>query len=718
MPRYVFKLDGDDVCSLNLESLRLNLRAGGPDTLEWSYAADPTGTAPHAIHDLVTLACDTLSDAGVVTATTTLFYGRVTRGPAADQGSSAGWTFTAENAWGDLKRITMTQSWSSWDPVGEEIDTIEVPRVVLGQADDGSYQTTGETITEILTLAGTKGSTLTLGTIDTGVYVPPTELTDTSCDAALRQILAYHPDWVVWSEGTAIHARVPSALSTIAVGTPCATGLTIEHDPQTDEIPGGVVIVWERLHEADGSQKVERIHQTAGPLSGWPPPLYMTIPLAGTSTTTKQQLIETRTIPASDDLGETYAKLFYKGLVPAIKDAANGDIVIDSQLIAFNDPKIDELDDDGETVNPNARPLDTTGESTEDYPRQLVNGQVQPWFPDSIKQWHAIILANIRYTGTDPEIQRAVGGILEVSEPIIITNALPKTYRVLDDITEAEAPIEGLATAYWNAINSTRNEGTVSGDLRGTYLDLRPGRKLTVSGYFATASVIRETSIDCLTGTFTAAFGSSEYLNPKTIVDLARAMAKNKPTWKRPKERTEAEAHGGAGPIKEGSTQANQFATPYRKPPLPWDLIVTDPDTASVRVRPGTIITDPADLSTTLTITGIGTPVTVASGNLMWIEITGSDPLTATIEKGSPGTDAAWTTTGSADTTEFDVYRYYLWQFSSTDGGEEWQKVNDTLFARRLAEPTNFVVENVVFLSTGNRPVVVPRLKGSHRAIP
>lgn len=720
MSTYVFRLDGTPVCDIGLESMALSLRASGPDSLTWAYAAVPTGTPPHAVHDEVTVTCQTFDDDGVLVSTETLFHGRVVQRTAADASTGGGWTYAAANAWADMRRIVLTQSWKSWDPDTSTLVNRDVPRVVLGIDSAGAAVDTGDILAEIIGYASTNGALVTAGTLSPALIIPPTELVDTVCDAALRQILAYHPDHIAWIEdGQTLHIRPPSALTSLTVD-PCADALDIEHDPQTDEIPGGVVIVWERTHTLDGIPRIERIHQSAGSSSGWPPPIYMTIPLRGTAVTTKTQLIETRTLPVVGETSAAAAKNFIKGLFPSLENADNDDLRIASYSVAFANPKLDELDEDGETVNPNSRPIDRGSDVVTDFPRMLTNGQVQPWMPATLKQYDAILKAKIHYSGTDPVYLSIVQSGIEIEQAIVVTNALPKLYSTIDGIEGGEEPIAGLATSYWTAINQTRNEGTVRGDLAGQWIDLRPGRKVIVTGYFDTAAPIVSADLNLIDHTFTARYGSSEYLNPKTIVDLARTMAKNEPRWTRPEERTQASANGSSsGPIQEGAKQSPQYPPMTKAPRKPWDLEVIDFETGEVKIHVGTIIKNMADLTVKLDIADYDSTFTPTAGQTIRLKLTGPyDTPVCTLQAGGDWTDypAPVETTGEGLTAVFAAYYFPLWEITST-AAVDTIPIKENRYARKLVGDYDLVRSASGYHKTGDLPFAVPFLWPYHRSL-
>lgn len=697
MNRYEWRLNGNAICDLGVDSMTLSLRAGGPDTLSWAYPFAST-TPPFAIHNAVVVTCVTINEDEEVIASETMFSGRVNNRPVQNRASGSGWSFTAENAWADIKRVILTQPWNSYNPTTQSLQTIEVPRVVLGLGESGDYRHTGQIITEIVAKAASRGANIASGNIAPSLAIPPVEVVDTTCDAALRQVLRYHPDHIAWIEdGNRLWVRPPAALPTFTID-PCDEGFDYTHNPQTDEIPGGVVIVWEQTHDVDGVQKIQRIPQTAGPISGWPPPLYMTIPLAGTSVTTKFERIESRTLPVAGSTSAPVAKRFFKGLIPQLADAADEDLLISSYEVVFADSALDEIDDpDTETVNPNSATIDRGNDDPEDFPRMLVSGQVQPWFPDDIKQYDAVIKARIRYKGSNAEVRAFMGSSLEVTEPITITNALPKIYRATDSVTAAQQPIQGLATAYWNAISNARDEGSLIGYIGNSFRDLRPGRKVILSGVFATAAPITESTFDLIQNTFSLRYGSSEYLNPKTIADLAKAMARNAPTWRTPEERTEASAAANAaGPIREGSNGNTRTATPTQTPArFPWDLVPAASGTegewdlikGDIWIPNGGVFVGGGE-QFHIQLTG-GTGLELSAGQVIYIET--SNPLPGT---GEIKVDTGWSNypafyefsdPDGDGNVDFEHYRFPLWQILSTPGDDgRGVKLADGIYGRKL----------------------------------
>ena len=710
MSRYRIKLNGTDIERIGLESANLSLRAGGPDTLALAYSIAAPDAAPFVYRDTVTLTAETLVDE-VVTATETLFSGKVKDITEQDDRTQSGYQIQAVNGWDDLRQTILTQESKSYNPTSGLLESAEIPRCLLGQSVTGSSQTTGDIISEIIAKAAAKGANITSGTIGISLNVPTTEVVDTSCDQALRQILAYHPDAVAYISGTDLNIKLPSTLSSVTVD-PVASGLKVVKNTRTDRAPVGVQITWEISHQTDGDAVIERRVDSAGATSGWPPPLTMTIPLAGINATYKKSTIETRTLPSADTLTNDSSKNFFKGLIPELADADNSDLGLTGFSLAFNDPKIDEINEDGDAVaNPNSRPTSHSGESVDSYPRQLVRGAVEDWFPGNIKQWEATLKARVFYRGSDAEIRKFVGDGITVSEAITITNALPKTYREIDTYEAGEEPIANLASDYWDAIKTAANEGQISGLLAGEFLTLKPGAKVIVSGWFETASVITDFSVDLLTQEFASNYGGSEFLNPRSLTDLARAFQRNKPTWSTPRERTEAKAGSASRPVENAGPPVERFGGPKttRETLSPWGLIVTDPDAGSVKINVGKIADMTGAYNGALTCSNPTAEFTVANGDLLCIRLAEVVPTSYSLtkESGWPIANDGFIEIDESD--EFDFAVFPLWEIVST-GDAETIQIGTTLHARRICPPWHLrAVHTWYQIPDGNR-LVVPGL--------
>lgn len=680
---YRFLFNGVDVCSLPLESMRLETAAGGPDSLRWSYIVGDVATDPHAEDTTVTLVAQTINAAAEVVATETLFIGRIVPTGSADDRATVSRTYAATNGWDDLKKIILTQLTKTSDPTTGALTNIRVPRVMLGQAANGAAINSGQTMGGIIDAAIDDGAILTKGTIDPAQTIPTTEVVDTSADAALRQVLLYHPDAVAYIAGQTMHIRTPDNLTEIAID-PCDDGLKVTHSARPDRLPCGVVITFESTHTLNGQTRVSRTNQTAGASSGWPPPVRMTLQLKGATISNLTETIETRSIPVAGSLNNASAKNFYRGLFPILENVSDEHIGIQDQTIAFANPKIDGINSEGTTVaNPNSKPIDRGAATPEDFPRQLISGTIQPWMPGNLKSYDALLTARLYYRGSDANLKRQIGRGITVSQPLEITNALPKNYTTLDTVEGGEAPISGLATNYWNAINQAANEGTVSGFLQGVYLPVKPGAKITLNGFFEDAAVISRRSLDILTQEWTATYGVSEFLNPKQIADLARALARNSPKWSSPEERTEAKPSNSITPVTTTSKPVPRTAQPAPiERVMAWDLRYTgdSESTHSWDLIPGTILFSDSDLEQQITVRDF-TNLELADGNLIYLEYQSLSHIVVDVKVGTwEGYPDPYEGVEGVQT----FYRFPLWQILASSSDPRAVSIGGGLYGRQL----------------------------------
>lgn len=639
------EINGCPVCDMGLESASLALRVGGPDELTLQYSGGTS--APMTQWQTVSVARVRRDTDGEILANDPLYVGRVYLVERTGEDGAHGWAVTARNGWADLAKCPYTQAWGSRGAAAESSSPVRTARCLLYQADDGSAIDTGATARDIVQRAAAQGAVVSVGVVDIDMTVPPAEIVDSMCDAALQQTLSYHPDAVAYIDGSgALHVRRPASLPTVTVD-PCRHGLATTQSAREAEAPSGVVIIWERAHTQDDGTYVERIEQRAGSPTGWPPPIYMTIPLAGMSGTARETRIQTRTLPVPGQHSATFAKNFFRGAIPQLSAADNDDIAISAYKLALADSHLDELVDD--TVNPNSRPATSGNIDLSRYPRMLVGGAIESWMPPSIRAYDARLTATLHYRGSDRGIRDLFpAGKMQIDAPIKITNALPKTYRDTDAVGMAAQPIPGLATAYFAALSGVANQGSINGHYSGATVDLRPGRRVVIAGEFATPAIITSSTIDLLDETFSATYGGSEYLSPKTIADVARCAQRNRPSWQPAEARKDGAAIGLASPISTGDEGAPKHLQPLSASVSRlWDVIIdtSAPGGPTVRIiNAGQLrLTADVDDSGLIAIDGLSTTWSLADGDYLLIDVSldGGD-VVAEIAQQSTWTNYPW----------------------------------------------------------------------------
>lgn len=150
-----------------------------------------------------------------------------------------------------------------------------------------------------------------------------------------------------------------------------------------------------------------------------------------------------------------------------------------------------------------------------------------------------------------------------------------------------------------------------------------------------------------------------------------------------------------------------------------WDLVVNNPDSASVSVRVGSILRSPLDLRDGLAVVNGNAAFNVANGDMLFLKMTNIASPVVTLTKAPtwPDFPARYEVSGSGSTATFAAYYYPLYYFSTIVGADA-KAVNDSLYAYRLVENTNFELIYTMFYSPGSQAVLVPKFIGSHAVVP
>ena len=200
---------------------------------------------------------------------TKLFQGRRTDNSGAVSGTSVHSELVIEDAWYDLRFLTLQAVWkqiTGGTYASPTYSTVTWPDCVLFQnapgvtyspTPDNHHITTGQAIAEVLNYAITYGGVnLQVGTIDPGAYVPFYPIRSMRCADALKICLRVHPDCICEIDYTTtpptFNCRQRSNLTaitlpykgsaTVSSPTRVRTHLTSEVRPRPDLIPSRVGI--------------------------------------------------------------------------------------------------------------------------------------------------------------------------------------------------------------------------------------------------------------------------------------------------------------------------------------------------------------------------------------------------------------------------------------------------------------------------------------------
>ncbi len=595
----------------------------------------------------------------------TIFKGKVTKAPATGVSDAReSHTYEAEGPWYDLERCPYEQLWSSVDPDTQTLTRVPIPEVTLGMDDDGVFVRTGATITSILQHAIDKGANLSIGSIPAGIFAPMTDAIDVTCAQAIRMMLRYHPDWVVYwgGTGTSIRMTPASSLSAITINPTDKKVVSVEAQERPDLTPKSVKVNWKTTSKIDDIERVFWAHETAG-TTGALPYTNHTFPLRGVEITTQEQKIVTRALPEKDgagwDLAAARAKKWVKGNFPWLAGESDDDIAINNFSLEWAETFEDEdLTGPGDTANPNAKPLkaDPVEKDVENFPRQLLSGTVQPWM--RVEAYPARVKCRIFYKGDDPQVIRRfrkIGAIadgtpywmLEVDDEIPITDAVTKTYSNVDSYDAGELPLEGLASSIFSALDLVKIEGTATVKAKGPFLDAVPGQRIRISHMMGESSVIQSTAFDLVGERMTIRFGVPPHLSAAEIYEVQDLAKVNRSKWGSGTARTEAEADTGTQSIsglKLAGKNSLQPSEPFESGPE-WELIdCTDWDeespVAKVRLAKGSTLSFHRRGGTEIDIADRDEVLTVEASDWIYLEAEGAlgEEPTVTLKKGGDWT--------------------------------------------------------------------------------
>ena len=705
-----YKINSASTCSLGVTGASLTLNNRAPSTLSLTIAKAPgaaSNSAPFSYRDTIT----------VQQGSETIFSGKVDSVKVANNAPGIGWQIIAYDGLFDLEQVPLMNSFSSYNPATGFLEAVDIPRVMLGQSDTGTLQSTGQVVGDIIDRATAAGAHLTKGTILDGRQVPPTQVLDATCGQALSQIIRYHPDAAIWVDGSAtINIVQEENLSVVGIDPATDIVPRDSHWTRNDRAPKGVRIYYEITHKVDDSDLLERRLDSAGATSGWPPPLAMTIELAGVESGSKEHTARTRTIPTSETLAEDASKAFVKGLFAQFNAIDSDDLTLDSVEVVPINPYEDQLEDD-DSITANAK--DWTAPDPEDHPRMLL-APLPPWVDRSMHP--ARITVQATYSGDDSTVTAlSEDGSYTLNAIITLTNAEPKTYKGDGELIIGETPMTGLASDYWNAIKTARIEGTLSGPaiVGGALLTARPGKRVSLPG--ESPSIVQTTSIDLIAREITVTLGLGEHLTPQDTIELQRAINANKPTYPTTESRTQAADNSQVFRTPQASTTDSTIINSATATARLWNIVnttVAESLTTTIKIgRPGTIRED-TNLDSALTISGITDSHTVSAGKLLVIthsynsdgEHTGS--TLEAVDEWSDYPSPYTITTGAGGFPQMTAYHQALARIYASDtvpaGRSRVVALSNGLSAVELAENSDFqLVQSVIENDSGDMVVVV-----------
>jgi hypothetical protein len=507
-------ISGDSFANVGVSSCVAVFNGGSGDRCTLFIPGNCDGTKPFQEFDAVEI----INPSSVV-----FFRGFVTSCLRAASGNSEGFEVIIEGRLKVLDRIVFLQRVAIYDTVAEDAGFAYLSDCNLGYDDAGERLNSAETITDILSFAAAAGSGITAGSILTGldVTLPQMEATEMSCLEAIRRVLAFHPDCVLYfdhASGTVNVAR-PGTMSVVTKASEGdGSGVTRMELDQRRRFPvAGVTIQWKTTTTVDDVTSVTVVTDTAGTAAPAKDVAVFTIPLQGDEIITQSQEAITEDLPeAAGDLTNTEWRAF---LAKHFQEwAACGTITNGAFVVVSVTQEVDSANKVG------------LGTAPASYPRMLTGGAVPPW-------QSGISAAPTRFTvrirpgaevQTNPAFYElfAKGNeiVLPLTMDVMGTDAQSITYRTVTSYTEGEEPIEGLAADYYAAMNVDAPAGTWTKVAEEADITPMPGKRLTLTGDFpVTTAVIQQTTVDIFAGRTSVVFGPVSIRTPADSFAMMRA---------------------------------------------------------------------------------------------------------------------------------------------------------------------------------------------------
>ena len=599
---------------------QVSFNAGGIDTASLTIAKDATTSpAPAAENDTLIL-----SYSGTV-----YFRGYVTQVMPAADGGNEGWTINCNAKSGNLQRVTYQQPYATGADDALKYKT----RCILGLSDGAEPQTTDECIDAILAYAQpftgvASGNILS----SSGTYFPKIEVVDSTCWEAVQQVMRWHPDCVMWYDHVSdvVNVTRPASLATTVTKAISGNGSgarQFKGTPLQRRVVRGVVLKFETTSTVDGISYTDITQQVGGPNSSGLDVVIRTIALNGTDTVTQSQYCKTQSIPQEPaDLAGPAGKSWIEDHFPEFRDL---NFVAGQVGVVSVKQTVDTANKVGLGTIP------TTGTPpVPRYPRELIAGAIPPWQP-GISACPVTVEVVLRWTGDTwneklAELFSGAEKTLTLSVDMTGTDATTQTYSIATT-TGGEVAPEGLAQAYYDALSVNAPAGTATWVDTEIDRNLKPGKKLTLTGSFpVTGAVIQSVAADLFSGRTTVNYGPiNTRLAPQDFIALQRAGERAvKPSFYGGGVRESGALRGKSN--VEGAVSVRQRNSSRAAPPPPRKFFTVLAKTnAQVEVLAGQVKAPLIDVDGNVdkigrTLTVAASTFSVADGDKIWLKLTHS----------------------------------------------------------------------------------------------
>ena len=416
------------------------------------------------------------------------FYGRITQIPYEYNSQQTHKTYLASGPLWYLDHLVYQQSWQYFKGTNDE-QTVPIYRslCVLGQTENGNTASAKQCLVEIINYAKTHGTPIACGQIKGFDFSFPCEtIKDCSCTEAIKKILRWTPNAVLWFDYTTAQ---PTLHITRGEFLPIRT-VSINHlsqfslNPRRDLKVNSVVLKYEHTHSNEnGSWKTTSVdaypsNATGGELNA----LVLTIELEGTQTHMQEQWVQVD--PIKTDEIDWWKKHF-----PSIASIPNAQIKI------------------------------TDVQRKTHYPNELIEGAIAPWM--RCRSSYETITANISYRSPTSNIIDRI-----ISLKLCSTDAISKTYRQQIFLKTGIEPPKNLAKVLYDSTSCLQYEGTLkieTKDLTSSWMGQRLNFSEGNPEWNNVQLPVQEEYTVIDTGTVSIKFGAPKHLGPNDLIQLLQS---------------------------------------------------------------------------------------------------------------------------------------------------------------------------------------------------
>lgn len=552
-----------------------------------------------------------------------IFLGRVQVSRLTRNGQDTRREIPLWGPWAWLTRIGFRQTWMLWR--ADALGASPASRVILNQAADGTALTVEAQLEEVIAYAHTRGAPLLFGGAEVNLTLPFDEQRDLTCEQAIHRGLRFTPGVCSWIDYAAATPTIYFGQGN-SVSAPSA----LESDDtmvRDDLVCPGLTIEIERLNTSNGTQYRTLEVQQAGDVNELEA-MYCTLSLAGAeyNATILRVDVETEAIPAPLTDAQYWIDRHSRLQGVAVADLS---FIQATRYLA-----------DGKTMVTPAEEIT--------YPRRSLTPIAQLASLNVLSRmelWRATVdIIKRDAAGAITDQEHAV----ELEFPVVVTNAITKTYQCTQSVdgVEAEPCPSDLAAkllAHWSVLYA---QGTAD-------WPIVEGIPFPGALYGDYASPVQSASIESGQNSVAITFGPPRHLEVADFASRLQGFRTRRAAFSYAR-RTTGQPDGNQ---LDGTTKAPASGTGHA-PGVKRRTQVTANDGRAINLNPADIDAGKSIGVQTLTITKNG--VTLAD-----VQVLATGDLTADLQD-----QTADSTDGSGSSDSSCLWCPRRWDGGVTAGGD------------------------------------------------